>query len=256
MSRLKYPKLITNKRSLTCFNFRFTPHWLMALLAIFFITTFMCLGFWQIERANEKTKMLNAQTALSLQEPKLWEGQTIPLQYQRIKVQGLFLNMIFLLDNQHYQHRFGYNVLTPLLLADGSIILIDRGWIPGEVSRLSIPKVSIPKGRVFLEGSVYFPSSKQWVLGPSLEKKTNGMYVVEALDAKIMSSVLQKELYPFIMRLNKGHAYGFICEWNIVSMPPQRHLAYALQWFVMALVILILFVALNIKRKDEENFEK
>jgi surfeit locus 1 family protein len=41
-------------------------------------------------------------------------------------------------------------------------------------------------------------------------------------------------------------------EWKTVAMPPQRHLAYALQWFVMALVVLIIFVALNLKKKNEE----
>jgi surfeit locus 1 family protein len=62
---------------------------------------------------------------------------------------------------------------------------------------------------------------------------------------------LQKKVYPFIIRLDKQDAYGFVREWAIVSMPPQRHFAYAAQWFAMAGVILILFVALNVKRYEK-----
>jgi rRNA large subunit m3Psi methyltransferase RlmH len=76
--------------------------------------------------------------------------------------------------------------------------------------------------------------------------------ILEQLDTKLLSQILQKKVYPFIMRLDKQEAHGFVREWAIVSMPPQRHLAYALQWFAMALVILIIFVALNLKKKNEE----
>lgn len=89
---------------------------------------------------------------------------------------------------------------------------------------------------------------KQWILGVGLEEKENKMIIIERIDTKLVSQVLQKKVYPFIIRLDKQDAYGFVREWAIVSMPPQRHIAYALQWFAMALVILIIFVALNLKK--------
>ena len=63
---------------------------------------------------------------------------------------------------------------------------------------------------------------------------------------------MQKAVYPFIIRLDKQDTYGFVREWETVSMLPARHLAYALQWFAMAFVILIIFVALNLKKKNEK----
>jgi surfeit locus 1 family protein len=225
----------------------------MIILALMFISLFIRLGFWQIQRADEKAKMVNAEEALAKQESVVWDsGQKLPIQYQRIKLQGNYLTNVFLLDNQHHQHQFGYDVLSPLFLADGSVAMVDRGWVPGDSTRRSFPDIKMPNGIVQLQGSVYFPSKNQWILGPGLEEKENKIIVLERIDVKMISHILQKKVYPFIIRLDKQDAYGFVREWAIVSMPPQRHLAYALQWFAMALVILIIFVALNLKKKHEE----
>jgi surfeit locus 1 family protein len=236
--------------SLTCFNIRFTPHWLMSICASCFILLFLRLGFWQLERADEKIKMVTAEKALAKQEPVKWNaGQKFPGQYQRIRVEGNYLSKVFLLDNQHYKHQFGYEVLSPLLLEDDSVVMIDRGWVPGASSIPSLSQTKSPEGMIQLQGSVYFPSKNSWILGPGMEEKEDKRVVLESIDEKLLSQILQKKVYPFIIRLDKHDAYGFMREWAIVSMPPQRHLGYALQWFAMALVILILFVALNLKKK-------
>ncbi len=222
----------------------------MIILTVVFISLFIRLGFWQIQRADEKTRMVAAEKVLAKKEPVSWEpSQKLPIQYQRVTLQGTYLPPVFLLDNQHHQHQFGYDVLSPLRLADGSVVMVDRGWIPGDSTRRSFPELQRPSGLVQLQGSAYFPSKNQWVLGPGLEEKENKITIIELLDAKMISQLLQKKVYPFIIRLDKQDAYGFVREWAIVSMPPQRHLAYALQWFAMALVILIIFVALNLKKK-------
>lgn len=236
--------------SLTCFNFRFTPNWLMIVLAMIFISLFIRLGFWQIERSEEKVQMIAAEEALAKQEPIVWDmSQSVPEQYQRIIVRGTYLPKFFLLDNQHHQHQFGYDVLSPLQLTDGTVVMVDRGWVPGESTRRSFPEIHTPQGLLKIQGSAYYPAKNQWILGPGTEEKEGGITILELINAKLLSQLLQKEVYPFIIRLDKQDAYGFVREWAIVSMPPQRHLAYALQWFAMALVILIIFVALNLKKK-------
>ncbi len=239
--------------SLTCFKFRFTPSWPMLLLAILFFSLFVRLGYWQIYRADEKTKMIVAQKTQEKQKPVPWTTkEKLPLQYERIVLKGRYLSQVFLLDNQHHNHQFGYDVLSPLELSDGSIIIIDRGWVPGEVTRRVLPNIQFPKGIVELQGSAYFPSKNQWVLGPALEEKGNKIIILERVDDQLISQILQKSVSPFIIRLDKHDTNGFVREWETVSMPPQRHLAYALQWFVMALVVLIIFVVLNLKKKNEK----
>jgi surfeit locus 1 family protein len=238
--------------SLTCFNVRFTPSWLMIFLTLLFGGLFVRLGFWQIQRAEQKQQMVQADALLAKKEPIQWRSQSkFPLQYQRVKVTGRYLQDVFLLDNQHQQHQFGYDVLSPLLLDDGTVVLIDRGWLAGESTRRTFPKVSTPTDFRIVQGSAYFPSKNQWVLGPDIEKKSAQLTIIEKLDAKTVSQILQKKVYPFIIRLDKEDEHGFIREWAIVSMPPQRHLAYAWQWFAMAFVIFIIFLALNLKKNDK-----
>lgn len=239
--------------SVPFFKYRFTPSWLMLLLASLFFLLFLRLGFWQIQRADEKEKMIAAQTVQEQLAPRQWsKSEKLPVQYERIKLAGTYLDAILLFDNQHHQHQFGYDVLSPLELEDGSVVLIDRGWVPGDITRRVFPTAKIPTGLVQLQGVAYFPSKNQWVLGPAFEKKKNKTIIIERLDEHLVSQLLQKAVYPFIIRLDKEDTHGFVREWETVSMPPQRHLAYALQWFAMAFVILIIFVALNLKKKNEK----
>lgn len=229
---------------------RFKPHWVMTLLTILAMALFMRLGFWQLQRADEKKHMIASLNAFSQQTPTHWRpGNPLPEQYQPIHVQGHYLPARLLLDNQHYQHQFGYDVVSPLVLADGHVVLVDRGWIAGDVMRRILPAIETPSGLIQLVGSVYYPSNKNWILGQPLEKKEAGLAVVELLDTHLISQFLHKSVYPFIIRLEKQAANGYIREWAVVAMPPQRHYGYALQWFAIALLVLILFIALNIKKK-------
>jgi surfeit locus 1 family protein len=238
--------------SLTCFNVRFTPAWTMILLAALFIGLFIRLGFWQVHRSDEKKKMLLVYKTQAQMKPMAWSSKhNAPLQYQKISLEGQYLEQVFLLDNQHHQHQFGYDVLSALLLSDGSVVVVDRGWIPGDSMRRNFPIIQTPKGELSVQGTVYYPSTNQWVLGPDSEEKEHNILILERLDTHLLSQTLQKKVYPFIIRLDKQDAHGFVREWAIVSMPPERHIAYAVQWFAMALVIFIMFIVLNLKKKNE-----
>jgi surfeit locus 1 family protein len=242
--------------SVLFFRFRFTSSWSMLVLSLSLFLLFMDLGFWQIHRAQEKKNIITTHQMQQNLNPVLWRpNPKLPVPYERIQLKGRYVSQTFLLDNQHHQHQFGYDVLSPFELNDGSVVLIDRGWVEGDRSRRVFPKVLVPKNLIQLEGSVYFPSKKQWVLGPILEKKENNTLILECFDEQLVSQLLQKTVYPFIIRLDEKDIHGFIREWELVTMPPQRHLAYALQWFVMAFVILIIFLALNLKKKNEETIQ-
>lgn len=237
--------------SLPFFNRRFTPKWSMAFVALLFFTLFCRLGFWQLERAEQKKQMLLTQQNSALKPASTWfEDRTLPQQYERISLSGSYLPDILLLDNQHHQHQFGYDVLSPLALNNGRVILIDRGWVAAS-AREQLPTVTVPRGKINLSGYAYYPSEKNWVLGQVFEKKQANVTIVERIDTKLIGQLLHKSTYPFIIRLDKDKMQDYVRDWAIVSMPPERHYAYALQWFAMAAVILILFIALNLKKSHD-----
>ena len=139
-------------------------------------------------------------------------------------------------------------------MANGEVLLVDRGWLLGDQTRQRLPVTDSPSGIINLVGSAYYPSAKTWVLGQMIEKEQANVVVIEFIDTQLIGQILHKSVYPFIIRLGKHEAGGYVRDWAIVSMPPQRHYAYALQWFAMALVILILYIALNLStKKKHEN---
>lgn len=224
----------------------------MIAVTVIVCSFFLRLGFWQLSRADEKKNMIAQEQLWENKAPIEWpKGKQLPRQYQRLIIEGRYLGSIWLLDNQHHEHQFGYHVLSPLLLADGGVVFVDRGWIPGAHGRRRVPDVINPSGLVHVRGMAYFPNQNQWVLGPNAEALSNHVTIIEKIDEKMLSHLLQKKVYPFIIRLDAREAHGFIREWAVVSMPPQRHLAYAVQWFAMAAIVLIIFLALNVKKKND-----
>lgn len=238
--------------SVPFFKLCFTPKWIYTLLTLVFCAVFCVLGLWQLSRAEEKKQMLYEHELQSgARAVSLSRANTNLLQYQEVSLSGHFLQQNLLLDNQHHQHQIGYDVLTPMELDDGSVVVVDRGWVRAGESRVTFPTFKNTSALVKLEGTVYYPSKNQWTLGESIENRDGGIVLVENIDIKLLSQLLQKPLYPFIIRLNSRSSQGFVREWSVVAMAPERHLAYAAQWFAFSLVTLILFVALNIKKIND-----
>lgn len=215
------------------FIFRWRKIILLFTLSIFF----MYLGFWQLSRAVEKKHMLSMASFCALQAPTLWSlGLPLPTQYQNIQVKGHFLAQNLLLDNQHANHLFGYDVLSPLVLEDEYVVLVDRGWIQGDITRKSLPQIGAVDGEFLVRGSVYYPSTKHWLLGEAIEIKNTQMAIIEIIDEKLIALFLHKKVVPFIIRLGKQEQNGYLRNWAVVAMSPERHYGYAVQWFAIALL--------------------
>lgn len=250
----KWKVLVTNHKlkmlSLTCFNYRFTLAWYKMLFFLLLISLLTSLGIWQIHRGQEKERIIY-QTKQQLAKSAInWlPEQKLPKQFERITIKGSFVNKILLLDNQHQDHQFGYNVLTPFELSNKKIVLVDRGWVLGDRSRIKWPSIEIPTDPLVVRGVAYYPS-KQWLLGPGIEKKNNNLAIVEVLNASMIGQFLHKSVYPFIIRLDKEEPYGFLRQWPIVSMDPKRHYGYAFQWLAMALSLLIYVVVIHVKKLE------
>lgn len=237
--------------SLPRFNYSFMPSWPIILIATIFISLFTALGFWQLHRAYEKKMFLYEFNKALQKAPITWdEKSNLPKQYQKLKVCGNFLPITLFLDNQHHQHKFGYDVLLPFMLSDGSIVIVDRGWVQADIrDRKKLPNIQVGEETIKIVGQAYYPAKKHLVLGEVLEKINNKTAIVETQDVAIISNFLQKSVYPFIIREDKIYNSGYVRDWPIVSMPPARHYGYAMQWFLFALVTFIIFIGLNLKKK-------
>lgn len=222
-------------------NITFKPKLHITLATLLATILFLSLGIWQLMRADEKKTRATQATLEEHKAPKRFYPHPHP--YERLKLKGHYQDEIILLDNQHEQHQLGYHVLTPFALKNNTVVLIDRGWIARDETHNLIPNTA----STTLVGHAYYPSSKQWVLGDEIEIKSNKMAISQTINVNLFSHFLQKPVYPFIIRLNAQEPEGFVRHWIINNMPWQRHIAYAIQWFCFAMIVLALYLIRNIK---------
>jgi surfeit locus 1 family protein len=235
--------------SVTGFRYSFTSTWTMLSLAVLSTIVLMSLGVWQLHRASEKRALLAQYHHQLRQIPIPFPGRAAQ-QYQPVRVEGVSqLAMVFLLDNQHHGHQIGYDVLTPLRLADDTVVLIDHGWVPGDPSRSVLPNLShLPTSLSYL-GQIYYPTRHPFTLGTGLEAKTPDLTVIETLDLPMISHFLHKSVYPFIIRQSPEPQSKWVRDWPIVASSPIRHIGYAIQWFFFALGVVVMYLKLHIKRR-------
>lgn len=234
--------------SVTVFRFSFTSSWKMLGLAGLSVCLFVGLGRWQIHRAEEKRQLLELYQVQMQAQPIAIPGAAVE-QYQRVRLRGQAgLPFTLFLDNQHHAHQFGYDVITPLLLADGKVILIDHGWLPGDPSRVVLPDIPELSQNLEYTGQAYYPPAHSLLLGSGLEVKSSDIIVIESLDLAIIGHFLHKTVYPFIIRQSEQTSGPYVRDWPIVAGSPTRHIGYAIQWFLFALIVIVLYIVLNVKR--------
>src|SRR5580658_2050446 len=128
----------------TQYRRRFAPSWWMTLLTIVLCVAFVRLGEWQwnrgVHRAAEWRAFARGAGAPVAAGPAL---DSLP-RFKRISVDGHWdAAHQFLLDNRSHAGLPGYEVLTPLRLADARVLLVDRGWVPFTGSRAHLPDITL-----------------------------------------------------------------------------------------------------------------
>lgn len=235
--------------------YQFQPKLLSTLMTIVGLCLLIALGFWQLDRAQQKTMILDQYSARSKAKPlQLNKIKSIADKYdfRNIEVSGVFDNAhIFLLDNQFYQHRVGYQVLTPLYpKGDDKVVLINRGWIPRGVERSKLPVIQPITGQHVLQGIIALPNKKAFTLSNHPENPQQWPRIIEKIDLQQIGQILQRRVFQFVIKLSPQSAHGFARHWTPVIMKPARHIGYAVQWFSLALTLLIIYIFVNCKPKE------
>jgi cytochrome oxidase assembly protein ShyY1 len=232
---------------------RWKLNWPITLFALALLPLFLGLGRWQLHRADEKALAQQAFERREQAAPQdILQLPAQPESYTRVAAVGRYDNAhSFLLDNRLLHGRFGYEVITPFILSQsgpgGALrLLVNRGWIEGDPARRQRPAIGAVEGEVRLSGYVYRDSTKMTMFGNGVEERWPKL--VQNLIVDDLQQRLGQPVYPFVLRLDAGAPGALRAEWQIVSMQPERHVAYAVQWFAMALTLAIawLFVSSNL----------
>ena len=228
---------------------RFRPSFLLSFAAIALTAIFLSLGFWQLERAElrraqDELKQERAQLSpvyiTSFPEESLEE-----LAGRRIRLRGHYLLRQFLFDNQIHDKQPGYHVLSPFELSTyQQVVLINRGWVPAEADRSRLPSVPIPEEvEIQLEGMIYLPQSNPFTDSEHLLEGHGWPQVIQDIDyPRLAERLSELSLVPATVRLDPSQPHGYTRVWPNPPMSAEKHTAYAVQWFAMAGVVVILFL--------------
>jgi cytochrome oxidase assembly protein ShyY1 len=226
--------------------FRF--NWKLTLFTVLMFPVLVRLGFWQLEREQEKLQLQDLYTERQQEQPVALQSldPEQDLQYRQVRVAGSYDNEhIFLLDNKTYQGQAGYEVIVPLLTTDGLIVFINRGWLPQGPYRDQLPEIPLINGSVELTGSVYVAVGEQLMLGSEVAA-AGWPKVMQTLDPAGLFTLAGYDtglkLFPFSVRLAEDSPGVLARYWPPISTTPEKHQAYAVQWFAMAAVLLGLFL--------------
>ena len=234
-------------------RYRFSPPLLAILLTVLVSALFAGLGRWQIERMYQKEQILE-QYQQRQEEPPLTQlpvatDEIEKWRYRRVQLNGQLLeDRQFLLDNQVLDGRVGFNVLTPMILDDGRTVLLDRGWVALGVRREDLPDVRLTAEIADIAGTIYVPFGDPFALDGATVGEIGWPRIVQYLDFKALGDLLGRPLLPMVVRLSPEQTGGYKRKWSIIPMSADKHLAYAVQWFALAAVPIILLLVLNIKR--------
>jgi cytochrome oxidase assembly protein ShyY1 len=219
--------------------------WRLTLFAAVLTPLLVALGFWQLERAEQKAEISAAHARRQAAPPaSLGELAALPgdeLAYRRASLRGRFRpGQYFLLDNRIRGGRFGNEVIAPFESQDGGLVLVNRGWVPADPARRELPDVPEVPGSVALEGTVYVPPGDPYLLGEQVLEP--GWPVrLQALDIDLMGQALgdADKLFPYTVRIDAGEPGALAVDWVVVNVSPAKHRGYALQWFAMAAALAI-----------------
>jgi surfeit locus 1 family protein len=206
------------------------------------------LGFWQLDRAAQKTTlqaMLDSRrlmAPLPAAELATSESQARGQHYRPIVAEGTWLpeHTVFL-DNRPMAGRVGFIVVTPLRLVDGSAVSVQRGWLPrdaAERTRVSPPLT--PTGLVRVAGRIAPPPSRLFEFsgaasGPIRQNLDLGSFAAEVgLPLRPLSIVVEDG------PLTAGD--GLLRQWPAPATDVHKHFGYAFQWFAMATLVVVLYV--------------
>jgi len=219
------------------YKFLVRPKWIaIHLLVIALVVVMVNLGKWQLNRHNER-KDFNATLVQRFDAPirpldellpnaKPQDIEWMPTAITGTYLQGEDISMV----NVSQNGVAGYNAVSPMLLEDGAVVLVNRGFLP-----LASAFPAAPSGEISLLGRIRASSERR--TGAVSDPATGELTEVQRIDIDRLQQQIDGELVPVYVQLLKSTPAEAPTLSTIVD--PEfgngPHLSYTVQWLVFAL---------------------
>ena len=243
---------------------KFSFNWKVTLLGACLFPFLLMLGFWQLDRAAEKQYIIDLQQqqqalpAIAIESldtsvahmgksPNSDVASAAPSNYRKVILRGSFdREHYWLLDNKVRSGRIGYEVVAPLVLTSSKdrSVLVNLGWIESR-DRTHLPSVTLPSDAVEVRGLLTIPSSN--AVFDNTATNTWPKRVLH-IDTQGASEALAIKVDRSVLLIDDYDPLALTAGWKLINQTPAKHHGYAVQWFAMAvaLVVAMLFSCTNL----------
>lgn len=237
-------------------------------LALLLAAGFAALGRWQLARMHQKERQLAdaAKAALARGQPQPLLLASDPARaqaYDWAAGRGVLADVTLWLDNQQRDGRVGVRMYCLLYPQDGvQPLLLDAGWWPLGGDR-ALPAPGCPRvADQAVRGLLAPPPATGLAHGDALTRQADGRWLAPRLDLPAVAAAfgLKTGIAPRVLRLDPERRTGDAGllaapgtrDLDILpnTMTPERHLGYAVQWFGLAVTVLVVAAVLTFRKKS------
>ena len=207
------------------------------------------LGTWQIQRLHWKEGLIAERTAATsgapVAPPRSLDAAR-SLDFHRIEAKGQFLygHEIPVHGIERQRGAAGYLLMTPLRLADGSVVLVERGWVPTEKRDAATRAAGNPPGMVPVDGLLRLaPAEKPGWFLPANDPGRGEWFWIDL--PAIARAAGVPEALPFYLEAGPAPNPGGLPVGGQANTELRNdHLQYAITWFALAAALAVIYLLL------------
>ena len=231
-------------------GFKWQPNAKLLVFSLLMLPLLLSLGFWQLQRGEEKQEIVdhharNQQLPPVVSAEELASGEDH--QYRLAWVHGSVDNQrVIILDNKVKNGRPGYEILQSMTISGvQEKLLINRGWVEASLDRDILPSISPIEGEVQLRGYLYRALKGGYRLDDGIRQVQDWPSRVGWITLERANELFNEPFMPYQLRLDQDSPGAFKTGWTTVAVQPEKHVGYAVQWFAMAITLLIMTLIAN-----------
>lgn len=247
------------------YRFLLSRQWvILTLVTLALIPTMIELGFWQLHRHEQRVALNKVISDSLAAKPVPAESLTAPGRaierddlYRRVTAKGAFdtADEVVVRRRTNSDDEVGFHVLTPFVLDDGQVLMVNRGWIPANGVQTEFPKIPAPaKGEITVAGRLMADETT----AESGIKDIHGLpdRQVMLINSEQQAKLLGKRVLGGYVEMTtpepKGDTPELLPEPDHSSIGP--HMAYAIQWWLFAAGVPVGWVIL-VRRERRDRAE-
>lgn len=224
------------------YRFLVAPKWIgFHLLVAVVVVVMINLAFWQLRRLDQR-QQFNTQVRANANRPiasfdELGSAITQPsaIEWRRVRVTGHYVaDNQFLVVNRSQNGDTGRNVVDALQLGDGSLLVVNRGFVR---SADDVP--AAPQGSIEVTGRLRV--SEQRKTGQPADDGVDELTEIRRIDLDVLSKQFNETMLPiYIERLESTPQDATPLQPILApTLDEGPHLSYAIQWFVFSICVTV-----------------